>query len=244
MIKRIAISLLLLGLAVYFILAVSVFNRPREGMVCTGMSFHIEDSLHTGFITESDVRHILTRAGQYPEGRLLDSINLRQMEKALNANAYIDTAQCYKTATGNICVNVVPHQPVLHVINSKGEDFYLDTRGRILPRGDFNADLPVVTGHADSTYVQKNLTALGRILLRDAFWNHQIEQIHVQPSGNIELTPRVGRHTILLGPPGKYRDKLERLRLFYTQGLNKAGWNRYRTISLEFDDQIVCKRNK
>lgn len=244
MLKRLTITLLLLGLAVYFILAISVFNRPQEGMVCHGIVFNINDSLHTGFISESDIRDILTQAGQFPEGKILDSVNLRDMEKALNNNSYIDTAKCYKTATGSICINVSPHQPMLHILNDKGEDFYVDTHGRSMPRGHFHANLPVVTGHADRTYAQKNLTTLGRILLNDVFWNHQIQQIHVLPSGDIELVPRVGRHTIYLGPPVKFRDKLERLRLFYTQGLSKAGWNRYKVISLEFDNQIVCKRNK
>jgi cell division protein FtsQ len=38
--------------------------------------------------------------------------------------------------------------------------------------------------------------------------------------------------------------KLERMRKFYLYGLNKAGWNKYSSISVEFDNQIICKRVK
>ena len=34
------------------------------------------------------------------------------------------------------------------------------------------------------------------------------------------------------------------IRKFYLYGLNKAGWNKYNYISVEFSNQIICKKNK
>jgi len=31
---------------------------------------------------------------------------------------------------------------------------------------------------------------------------------------------------------------------FYTEGLNKVGWNKYSQISLKYNNQIICKKNK
>ena len=31
---------------------------------------------------------------------------------------------------------------------------------------------------------------------------------------------------------------------FYQYGLSKVGWNKYSYINLEFDNQIICKKNK
>ena len=36
--------------------------------------------------------------------------------------------------------------------------------------------------------------------------------------------------------------KLERLETFYRYGLSQAGWNKYKLINLEFDNQIICKK--
>ena len=36
--------------------------------------------------------------------------------------------------------------------------------------------------------------------------------------------------------------KLERLRKFYRYGLAQTGWNKYSRISVEFDNQIICKK--
>ena len=67
--------------------------------------------------------------------------------------------------------------------------------------------------------------------------------INVLDNGTMEFVPRVGDHIIYIGTPNSIDKKLERLRKFYLYGLNKAGWNKYNYISLEFDNQIICKKN-
>ena len=38
--------------------------------------------------------------------------------------------------------------------------------------------------------------------------------------------------------------KLDTLEKFYHYGLSQAGWNKYKYINLEFDNQIICKRRE
>ena len=61
-------------------------------------------------------------------------------------------------------------------------------------------------------------------------------------SGNVELIPLVGEHIIYLGSPTNIQNKLDRMKKFYTEGLNKAGWNKYSMVNLEYDNQIICKK--
>ncbi len=234
----------LLGLAVYFIMAITLLNSPKEGAVCQGVDTVVDDSLQTGFIRSNEVREILTKAKMFPEGCLLDDIDLKKLEETLLKSPYIDRALCYKTADDRICIRVNPLSPVLHVMNAEGEDYYLDSKGKVMPRNGYQADLVVVTGHVSKEFARKNLTALGRFIQRDAFWNKQIQQINVLKNGEIELTPRIGNHTILLGRASSFREKLARMRTFYTEGLDKAGWNKYAVIDLRYDNQIVCTRRK
>ena len=79
-------------------------------------------------------------------------------------------------------------------------------------------------------------------IIHDSFWQNQVEQIHILFDGSVELVPRVGDHIIYLGAPVNISKKLERMRKFYQYGLNKAGWNKYSYISVEFDNQIICKK--
>ena len=86
------------------------------------------------------------------------------------------------------------------------------------------------------------LTKVGNVLLADKFWQDQIVQVNVLSNGTLEMVPRVGDHILFLGAPVNVDKKLERLRKFYLYGLNEAGWNKYSYSSVEFDNQIICKR--
>jgi cell division protein FtsQ len=90
-------------------------------------------------------------------------------------------------------------------------------------------------------YAKKSLTELGNIIAADPFWQSQIVQVNVTRDG-VELIPRVGDHIIWIGKPVDIEKKLDRLRKFYKYGLSHAGWNKYERISVEFDNQIVCKK--
>jgi cell division protein FtsQ len=52
----------------------------------------------------------------------------------------------------------------------------------------------------------------------------------------------VGDHIIQLGDASELDSKLSRMRTFYTEGLDKAGWNKYKTINLKFHDQVICTK--
>ena len=82
------------------------------------------------------------------------------------------------------------------------------------------------------------------MLVKNEFWQNQIEQINVLPDGTLEIVPRVGEHIIYLGSPANMEKKLERLEKFYRYGLSEAGWNKYSYISVEFDNQIICKKKQ
>lgn len=88
------------------------------------------------------------------------------------------------------------------------------------------------------------LKELNECLQNDPFWNNQIEQIHVTPTQELELVPRVGDHIVFLGKPKEIKDKLEKLKAFYVKALNKVGWNKYSRINLEFSNQIICTKKE
>lgn len=242
MIKKLAIVFLLLGLACYFVAAVTVLNKPKEGLVCNGVEVFVEDSLQVGFIKAKEVLQVLEKQKCDPNGRLMSEISLKQIEMALLKNPYIKDVTTYKTPGGKVCVSISQRLPVLHVMSEDGQGYYLDRSGKQMPKSSYYANLVVATGHITPQYARQNLTRLGRFLLDDEFWNNQIQQIYVSENGEVELIPRVGEHTILLGPPVRVEDKLARLKEFYIQGLNKVGWNKYSTISLKYDNQVICKK--
>lgn len=235
---------ILFGLLAYLIFAVIMLRKTEPHQECTGLDIVINDEQQAGFINENEVRQLLVSKKLFPEREPLQQIDLAKLESALHTSPYIDKVLCYKTAEGQVSIQITPRHPVLHVLNHDGDDFYIDNQGATMPRAHHHVDLIVMTGHVPRANAGQRYHKLGDILSRDSFWNRQIQEIHVTPKGELQLTPKVGQHTIILGDTSRIEDKLYRLRTFYTEGLDKAGWNRYQTIDLTFDDQIVCTKKE
>jgi cell division protein FtsQ len=85
---------------------------------------------------------------------------------------------------------------------------------------------------------------LGSFLENDPFWNAQIEQIYIDSSGDIILSPRVGDHKIIFGDLKDMGTKFNKLYTFYKNIVPEEGWEKYSTVNLKYKDQIVCKLNK
>ena len=80
----------------------------------------------------------------------------------------------------------------------------------------------------------------------DSFWSAEIVQIVASSmsSGDIrlELVPRSGRHIVQFGSLENAEAKLDKLLAFYNKGLKNIGWDVYRTISVEYEGQVVCTK--
>ena len=233
---------LLLAVVGYLVVAVWKFSGQAEDRICEGVRVEIIDSIPDGFITDEYVRSILTRNKMSPQGMKICDINLEQIEQLMLEESHIERASCYYDAAGKLCIKVVPQQPILHIISQKGEDYYLSSTGLTMPTASFNVDLCVATGNVTKKFASEHLLELARFIHDDLFWSEQIEQIHVVGPDEVELYPRVGQHVIELGSVEGFQEKLDRLRIFYREGLERVGWNKYKKISLAYDGQVVCTK--
>ena len=233
---------LLLAVVGYLVVAVWKFAGEAEDRTCEGVRVEIIDSIPDGFITADYIRSLLVKNKISPQGMKISNINLEQIEQLMLEESHIESASCYYDAAGRLCIKVIPQQPILHVISAKGEDYYLSSTGLTMPTASFNVELCVATGNISKKFASEHLLDLARYIHDDLFWSEQIEQIHVVSPEEIELYPRVGQHVIELGTTEDFYDKLSRLRIFYREGLQRVGWNKYKRISLAYDGQVVCTR--
>jgi cell division protein FtsQ len=243
MIKKIALITLALMLLTYIFFAIFVLNPNTGKGTCKNLEVIVKDAQDRHFINGKEVAVMLGNAGLSPIGKNLNEINTGVIEEKLKENKLIKTAECYKTPEGNIKVEISQKIPILRIF-STNENFYVDSEGGImpLPTSTFSAYVPVVTGNVTKEFATTKLYEFALFLRENKFWDTQIEQIYVSPNRDIELTPRVGNHQIILGKLDDYKENLEKLRIFYDKGLNKIGWNKYSVINLKFRNQVVCTR--
>lgn len=255
--KKTVIIVLDLVLATYLAFAMTSFNKPDEtSKVCTKVSIDITDGNTNGFLSANEIKKILEQKRLYPLDKRMSAINPRSIEDALKSSPFIQTAECYKTQDGQVCVSVSQRLPVMRVKSALGEDYYMDDNGGIMPNSKYTSDLIIATGNLSRQYARNYIVHLTKTLMQSDLWKNQIEQINLRPDLGIELVPRVGDHIIYIGRlpevknkaerPGAVaafvRKKTERLEKFYKYGLSQAGWNKYSLINLEFDNQIICKK--
>ena len=79
----------------------------------------------------------------------------------------------------------------------------------------------------------------------DTFWSAEIVQFVADTTytGDISLRliPRSGNFVIEFGTLDDGSAKLAKLRKFYDKGLKHVGWDRYKTVDVKYDKQVICK---
>ena len=229
----------------YLVLAMTAFIKPDEAEdICREVRIALEQDTTEGFLNETDIKLMLHHSGISLTSQPMKYINTRKVEEILQDNALIDKVECYKAINGVVCINVRQRVPVLRIMADNGDDYYIDTRGEMIQHYNYTCNLIVATGTISKKYASEVLAPIGNIVNGNKFWKNQIVQFNVLQDGSLELVPRVGEHIAYLGQPEGVEKKLERLRKFYLYGLNEAGWNQYSRISVEFDNQIICKKKK
>ena len=233
------------AVGIYLVLAVTAFNDPDEAMAkeCTEVKIDIEKESMEGFLNPGEVKKLLTQHKLYPLSQPMSTISPRKMEETLQKSPFVEKAECYKTLSGHVCINIKQRIPVIRIMADNGDNYYLDNHGNIMPESGYATDILIATGNISKKYAQRVLSKIANHIVSNSFWRNQTVQLNILANGTLEMVPRVGEHIVYLGSPANINNKLERLRKFYIYGLNKAGWNKYNYINVEFNNQIICKKN-
>jgi len=243
MIKKIIAILFALALVAYIIFSIFFMNPKINDSVCNNIEIIIVDTLKSHFIKKTEIKNILKNARIKIVGEKMSEINITLIEQKLEENKLIKKVECYKTVGGSLKVKVYQKAPIIRVISDFG-NYYVDNEKSIMPISEnFTAYLPIATGYIDKEFATTKLYDFVVFLQDDKYWYSQIEQINVLPNKDIELTPLTGNFQIILGSlDDDYKGNLDKLKLFYDKGLNKAGWNKYSVINLKYKNQVVCTK--
>ena len=243
MIKKTLLLLGMLFIIGYLVIAVTAFNVKPSDQVCEDIELVIKDSLNAGFITKKEINTLLKKKKINLVGEKMEYIHCDTLENLLATHPLIDEVECYKTPGGKINIEVTQRVPILRIMPHNGENYFIDNKGGIMPNdAKCVANLAIVTGNIEKAFAMKELYHFGLFLQNNKFWNAQIQQINVLAEKEIEFVPRVGNHIVFMGKLNNYEEKLNRLKEFYTKGLNTVGWNKYSRINIEFANQIICTK--
>jgi cell division protein FtsQ len=252
------------GIILLFVLLGASMSASNRAMLAD-VKVQIDFGEGNFFIDKDEVVEVVNDLGYLKDSTLMINLDSRRIEHVLENNAFIHSAEVYEQLNGVLNVDVKVRQPILRVYTQTGQSVYLDEEGKFMPlSSQYAARTPITNGYisvnlkslvgkdinqiADSLE-HPDLTVIRELFLivtecrKDPFWKAQFNQFYVNASHEIEMIPRVGDHIVLVGNAKDIEKKLNKLRLFYSKGLNKTGWNEYRTINLKYANQVVCSKS-
>lgn len=211
------------------------------------ISFNDNDAIKAN---RNELMRLVNAADNQILKKSLGQINSDIIEISVEKHQAIRKAEVYKIVkheegkyTGVLVVKVKHRKPVLRVMSDK-ENYYLDQYGNKVPvSSNYTSNVLVATGNFSLQFAAEQLLPFVLYVEDNDFWKAQIQQIHIEKDGDVLLTPLVGDHIIELGNFDNYETKLRKMRAFYDQVLVKSSWNKYKTISLKYNNQVIAKRN-
>lgn len=250
--------------AVLVIALLVVAGREQGKAPAKSPNISISVADENAFLTEEELRVRLRRKGLLFDGQTMESLDVTGVEAFIREMHEVESVDVFKRMGGNWDIRIRLRKPLARIFNSRGESFYIDSEGATMdPTRNFQARVMVFSGNIpdrsdtltvgeiinnDSLKSIRLLDDIYRIsnyVCHDPFLRAQISQVHRNRSGDFVLIPQVGEHKIIFGAARsdlEVKEKMDKLKVFYKEGLPYEGWNKYETINLKFRNQIVCKK--
>jgi cell division protein FtsQ len=239
---------MLIGLTA-FVLLVVMAKVNRDYNTSRHIKISIDEWNGNFFVSKSQV-YTFIKNNYDVSGRVLSGKDLEQIEKGIAQIPQVKTANAFTDNKGDLNIKIEQRMPVMRVYNVQGQSYYVDESGMKFPLSNyFAARVPVVTGNIAETCdttskirsieLQRVFNIVGNVN-GNKVWKAMAGQYNVNEKGYVELIPRSGNATVLLGDDKDISKKLKKLDIFYFDVLRKVGWNYYRVINIMYKDQVVC----
>jgi cell division protein FtsQ len=260
--KIIRVVLLFVSFGLIVTLFGFVGNKKGNARI-TSVLISIDNSEEVRFLNETEIKTLLAERNIKTIGASNNELEPSKMEKAICEHPAVKTANVYAGFDGVLHIEIEQRKPIVRVLDLLNNSYYIDEDGNYFPTIErFTCRVPVATGFIADRFHTRNLNisevipndslakvgvtddifTYMRLIQRDKFLMALTEQLYVTIDKEIELIPKAGPTSILLGNADMAENKLSRLKVFYRKGLPAAGWDTYSALNLKYKDQIICTK--
>lgn len=231
------IKLLGLVMAVLGLYAFSNQRNYKKNIVKMKVEFHGDENL---YVTEGTVNKLLIQNYGGLENVPKEKLALNTMEKAIQANEMVKSAQVYLTIDGQLTSKIVQRKPIGRIEgNSK---FYLDDEGERMPfSAHHSARVPIITG-AISGESLEDVYVILEFINKDEFLRKNVIGIHIAAKDDYKLKFRLNQFVVNLGGVAELDKKFSNFKAFYAKANKDRTLEDFAVVSLEFNNQVVCTK--
>lgn len=264
--KRIVNIIIIILLASGVIFLFVFANQKQNEIHCKEFVINIDYNNAPQLITKSTIKRQITDAGIRVKGEHIATIKAKKLQKILSNNPYIKRATISVGVNGIVTANILQRKPLVRVIDQESNQCLIDHDGYRMPvNPDFPVRLVLASGNVRNlkqnildtvrnesgrgyTVIKTLPSDLNKIhkialkLEKDTLTSALIEQIYFNDKREIELVPKMGDQSIILGDTVSLDEKLKNLHVFYSKGMKNFAWNNYKVINLKYKNQVVCSK--
>jgi len=239
--------------AILIVAGIIAFTERRQGSASIkDITIKMVNVSENHFLDEKDIVDLMQLNKENLKGANLNRVNLKEVEKKIRREPFIQDAQLYSDLKGNLVVSAALRRPIARIVRNDGPDGYIAEDGTVMPVSDnFTARVLLISGpyvrqlldqhNLNASENGRNLVELINTIREDEFWNAQIAQMDIDNKMRITIFPQVGDERIEFGKPENLDVKFKKLMIFYKEILPRMGWNKYDRVNLEYEGQIVAE---
>jgi cell division protein FtsQ len=250
--------------AVGLILIVFFASKENNNTVAKkpDISIHVEGE--NAFLTESELLDRLIYKRLYQKNMKVNVVNVKKIEAAIIKMEEVKKVRVYKNIGNSWNIDVELRNPIARIFTLSQKAYYLDDEGFTMGRSTLHtahvlvfsgfitenmekASVKEIINNDSLKSIQKldDIYRISNYVCKDSLLNALIGQVYLEKNGDFILIPLVGKQTILFGSANSdevVADKFNRLKVFYKEGMPHEGWEKYNTIIVKYEGQIVCRK--
>ena len=246
--------------AIIIIVACIIYaNNLRNESEVKGVNITIDYDGRDTLVTANHIEKIIFSKIPNINIMTIEDIDRKQIASIVKSNPFIGRCNVSTSIKGTVQVNAVQRVPIVRVVCTD-KQFYLDNNGYYMPTSKISSQNVIIAsgtikGKVSDTIdfssmdtTNSNISDIHKIYyLVTYILNHEdlanmFDQIYVCKDGDIELVPKIGNHTIVIGDIDNLDSKFEKLLAVYKGGFGNNGWNKYKKINLKYKNQVVCTK--
>ncbi len=226
----------------------------------TGLELEIVKEPEGGFLGYNQMHEEITTLVGANRTKSLGSLKVRNLQRQLELNPFVAHAEASTTLDRKVRVKLIERKPFVRIFTANNESYYIDNEYVIFPtHPEFVARVIIANGNISPLPIPENAVlplshlmnkqhsafSIARVadeINRDDFMKVLIDQIFITEENTIEITPKIGDASVIVGDTSNIKNKIVTISAFFQSKSNDPALRNYSSIDARYRNQIVCTK--
>ena len=196
---------------------------------------------NNSFLTHAMVNKLLIQNNTTMKNQAKSVIDLYKLENSIIKNPYVEKASVFLTVDGMLKSTIKQRTPIARIV-SNSSSYYIDKQGVKFPLSDvYSARVMLISGLKKDDKI-KDILPLIKFITEDDFLQKEVDGIHKSDENDYIFSVRSGDYKIKFGKLSEIEIKFMKLKAFYNKTFEDKTIQNYKTINVEYHNQVVCTK--